>query len=262
MRKLNFSWAFILFGLIALGAARWRDARPQSDSPQLTAQIRRLQSSDLIARADAAEALGKVGPAAAPRIAAVLQNGDPQVRAVAEDALGNMGPDAAAAAPALAEMLRDEDGTVRNNAAQALKNIGPAAGIVAPRIVELLADDDKGVRYAAALALYWTNPPEAAAPALVEALRDKERLVRLYSAKALAEIAPPAAQRVSGLSDYELARTLALWQTARKRLDAMDTKDKFDSTPYAEFQAAIRRLTRALEHEIQTRRIKKLTKIE
>ena len=75
--------------------------------------------------ADAAEALGKMGPPALPTIMELARDKDAEVRCWAAVALGWMGPAAKDAIPTLTKMAKDS--RVRGDATLALSRVGPAA---------------------------------------------------------------------------------------------------------------------------------------
>ncbi|MCG9131571.1 HEAT repeat domain-containing protein, partial [Candidatus Poribacteria bacterium] len=74
------------------------------------------------------EALGSIGPAAAPAVPDLIDSlendDDKQVRFESALALAQIGPAANDAVPVLANALRDEDRYVRDNSIHALKRIG------------------------------------------------------------------------------------------------------------------------------------------
>ena len=114
---------------------------------------------------------------------ATLKNPYPGIRADAAAALGHLGPQAKNAVPALEEALKDEEAEVRAQAAQALAAIGEEA--VQP-LTKALSDDNRQMRMGAALALgRMGRKAQAAAPALAEALEDRDISVRCHAAQAL-----------------------------------------------------------------------------
>ena len=87
------------------------------------------QSPEGDVRVCAIEALGRIGPGAAPATAALIQRLDdtcPAVRSAAARALGQIGPAAKDAMPALEKLARDREDYVRQAAAEA------GAAIAAP----------------------------------------------------------------------------------------------------------------------------------
>ena len=113
-------------------ARRGRPGRGTPDPRLLVPPfVRALRNDDKDIRAEAARALGQLGPAAAPALSQVvkaLQDTSWEVRIQACHALRRMGPEAGAAAEALREAGRDADERVRGAAARALSGIA-----IAPR---------------------------------------------------------------------------------------------------------------------------------
>jgi hypothetical protein len=88
---------------------------------------------------------------------------------VAVEELGKMGPAAAEAVPALITALGDAEPAVRSGATHALGRIGAAA---VPALISALGDAEREVRYWAAHALGQIRQAAEALPALSKALKD------------------------------------------------------------------------------------------
>ena len=88
-----------------------------------------------------------------PALIAALQDSDGSVRGWSAQAIGEIGPDAAPAVPALVTLLSNTDEGSRNSACIALRGIGPVAKEALPPLRKLLADPSKDVRQFAALAI-------------------------------------------------------------------------------------------------------------
>ena len=88
-----------------------------------------------------------------PALLASLQDSDGSVRAWSAQAIGEIGPDAAPAAPALVTLLSNTDEGSRNSACIALRGIGPRAKEALPALRKSLDDPSKDVREFAALAI-------------------------------------------------------------------------------------------------------------
>ncbi|HUY92776.1 MAG TPA: HEAT repeat domain-containing protein [Pirellulales bacterium] len=88
----------------------------------------------------AADALARIGDAAAPTLIEGLADPNPIVRAQVARALARMGPKAQSAVPALIVALEDEDVAVRLNAARALGQIGVEAQEAVPALMRALKD--------------------------------------------------------------------------------------------------------------------------
>ncbi|MFQ5794400.1 MAG: HEAT repeat domain-containing protein [Candidatus Bipolaricaulia bacterium] len=170
--------------------------RPPAGSDVLTpvsTLAKALRDADWRVRADAAGALGRMGPAtrdAVPALVEALNDTNLDVRWQAAWALGEIDPDAREAVPALIEALQDVEVFVRAAAAGALGKIGPATAqdaILA--LTEALQDTDWRVRANAAGALGKIGPAARdAVPALTEALTDEHEHVRQVAAGALESI--------------------------------------------------------------------------
>ncbi len=97
-----------------------------------------LQTRAWTSQDTAADALGRIGVDAVPRLIEALNDRDPQVRAYSARALAVVGPLAAPAVPHLQRLLKDSDEDVRRNAARALGQIGAAAKDAIPDLIEVL----------------------------------------------------------------------------------------------------------------------------
>lgn len=192
--------------------------------------IRLCDCDDCGTRGGAADALGKIGPAAAKAVPALVQMlSDDELYLVGGDFYGNggvrnlPGEHAAAAlsrigAPAVAALqaeLRNENSLIRLRAVSALGQIGPPAKKSADSIVAALKDEKQKVRAAAlgALSAISDNRAETIA-AMIPLLRDDHLLVRVAAAKALEKAgaaAKPAVPELRRLREdpYELARNAA-----------------------------------------------------
>ena len=91
----------------------------------------------------AADALSRIGAEAVPALIAALRDPDAPVRLQAARALSRIGPEAAPAVPALTAALSDHDVLVRRNAARALGQIGPAAKHAVPELIRALGSEGK-----------------------------------------------------------------------------------------------------------------------
>jgi HEAT repeat protein len=121
-----------------------------------------------------------------------LRTGDTLARQDAADALGRLGPRAKDTIPDLVKALKDC--WVAHPAAQALGRIGPKA---VPALMKVLQDLGHDSRSEAGAALARMGAP--AVPALVRALGHKEALVRQEAATALGAMGPRAAKAVPAL---------------------------------------------------------------
>ena len=142
------------------------------------------------------------------RLIRALRDEDEEVRAEAADRLGEMGPAADAAIPALVAALGDDDPSVRCRVAQALDRVGVGAGEAGLAVEGVLRDEDGEVRAVAARLLIARQagnciaeavetlaevPPEAGSPdhrLLIEALLDDRPEVSRAAAPGLAGARP------------------------------------------------------------------------
>ncbi len=89
----------------------------------------------------AADALGRIGAAAAPEVTAMLADPDPAVRRQAAEILARIGPEAEMAIEPLMRVLEeDSDRAVRKAAAYALGQMGPKAAAAAPVLLRILRE--------------------------------------------------------------------------------------------------------------------------
>ncbi len=90
----------------------------------------------------AAEALGRIGPAALPQLVALLQSPEAELRLIGAQVIARMGSDAKEAVPALIPLLKDPDERVRKAATRTLGRIGPDAAAAVPELMQALVDPD------------------------------------------------------------------------------------------------------------------------
>jgi HEAT repeat protein len=90
---------------------------------------------------------------------AALHDDDTSVRAWSAQAIGQIGPDAAPAVPALIALLANPDEGSRNSACIALHGIGPAARDALPALRKALADPSVNVRRFAQSAIERIQAP-------------------------------------------------------------------------------------------------------
>jgi len=79
-------------------------------------------------------------------LTAALRDEDPSVRAWSAQAIGEIGPEAAPAVPSLIVLLANSDEGSRNSACIALRSIGPAAREALPALRKALEDPSIDVR--------------------------------------------------------------------------------------------------------------------
>ena len=143
-----------------------------------------LESSDPVARGEAAKTLGCIGPEAAEAIPALTRTlGDEKrwVRSAAAWALAQNGSEAI---PSLAQALESQDPNTRAAAAWGLGFAGQKSEVAIPNLIETLGDEDESVRVAAEWALGQIG--SAAVPTLIQILEDEARDAGLRKSAAIA----------------------------------------------------------------------------
>ena len=143
--------------------------------------VRALTDSDAAVREKAAEAIGHSASTPDAVRALITTLGDPAigVRRAAAEALGAIGPAAAPAGPSLAVLIKDSDSKVCQAAAAAMGKIGTTS----PEALEALSaalhvKDDPALRERAAHALGQSHHGEGALALLLAALDDPDAEVR------------------------------------------------------------------------------------
>jgi HEAT repeat protein len=174
---------------------------PFQEQKRLAARLASLlKGTDTDRREYAAEALKKLGAAAAPAIPALQANlGDdfPYVRIHSAEALAGIGP---AATPAFMEALKNDNQEVRLVAIQALAHLGGDARPAIPLLVQALNDREGAIRQHAITAL--TNTGAEAIPALMQALENPTFKNRIGLVKVLGVIDGTPAQLPGRLTPY------------------------------------------------------------
>jgi len=115
---------FLLGALLAAGA----DAQDAAPPPRVAELVAKLADADAAARAKACDELAEIGAPAVPSVVTALA--DEKQRAGAFETLARMGPVAKAAAPALAAIIDDAASPVRADAIRVVGTLG-AAGLPA-----------------------------------------------------------------------------------------------------------------------------------
>jgi HEAT repeat protein len=200
----------------------------------IPALLAALKGQEEVVRWAAAQALGKLGAAAAhpeviPALLAALKDQDHLVRWAAAEAIGELGGAAAhpEVIPALLAALKGQEEVVRWAAAQALGKLGAAAAHpeVIPALLAALKDRDWWVRRAAAEALGELGEAAAAhpevIPALLAALKDRDWRVRRAAAEALGELGEAAAAHPKVIPALLAALKDRDWRVRRAAAEAL-----------------------------------------
>jgi HEAT repeat protein len=121
-----------------------------------------------------ASAYGGAAAPLTPRLAALVDHQDGQIRAAALAALGRIGEPIGAVVDALVRALDDPDLSVRGSAYGSLRQLGPRAAQAVPQLVERALRDLGPWSDSSGWSILWTidAPAEAALPPLFAALAD------------------------------------------------------------------------------------------
>lgn len=156
IRQSSIICMFAILPLLPSGLGRGQERQDVDDL------LKSLRSQDVGARERAILDLAASGKSAAPKLSAVLVDGDPDVRRGAAYALGEIRPDDRETILQLANLLSDPNRAVRVEAAHALGKIGQAAAPAVPHLLKALKDKDPLVRRMAAQSLgeIGADPPQ------------------------------------------------------------------------------------------------------
>jgi HEAT repeat protein len=170
-------------------------------------------------KAEAARALGQLGPAAAaagPALLRAVQTGEAGVRVEAMRAMVLVQPPEAA--DAFSAGLHDAEVTVRKVASAGWRRADDIPESAVPVLVEALHDPDTQVRANAAHAIGRMNPvPAEAVPLLADCLKESDAGLRLNAALALQAGGPTALDALRPLLDDPSPRLRLI--AARRLLD-------------------------------------------
>jgi HEAT repeat protein len=184
---MKFPLFLATLGLICLGCRPHGEL--QYEGKSLRYWETRAASENQVERAEAAKALGKIGPPGLEALVPLLRDPYNHVRSVANLSVMRMGP---TAVPKLKELIHSSDGKVRQGATKALiQALVTMRGNGAPQLIELLQDRDPRVREAAARSfLRIGTAAKTAIPALKQALSDENASVRNAAALTLRILEP------------------------------------------------------------------------
>lgn len=186
----------------------------------IDALIDMCESSGGRHRCRAADALGRIGPAAGravPAIVTLLADRDrhSSIDEPGDHAAPALGKIGVPAVPLLRTALKDDRPFVRQRAAQALGLVGRGAQPAAADLVSAVKEPNRVMRTTAAEALGRIGDTgDATLAALTDALTDKHLSVRVAAAAALGNLGPAARRSGPELSklqndSFELARSAA-----------------------------------------------------
>jgi HEAT repeat protein len=162
--------------------------------PALPTLREALRDADLEVRVAAGEALTKLDPTTplddlVAELTKALGGADESQRKQAAEALGRLGPAAKSAVPLLVKLLKSGSPEQRDQAVRALGGLGPAAREAVPALIEALQDRETDRQMAA----------DRAASKLRGLTLDLGLSVRAAAADALGEIGPEAKPAVPAL---------------------------------------------------------------
>ncbi len=184
-----------------------------------------------------AEALGELGPAAAPAVPELthlLGSNSYPVRRAGALALGKIGPDALDALPQLIQALDDpqEYHGYPGPLAQAIANMGPQT---VPYLITVLETENFRIREGVAKTLGEIGADaEAAIPALIEKLSEKEKRPHVY-ASALGKIGPKGIPALLNIIEHSN-------EDAIRRMYAVYALGEMGAAPKIRFQNLLRDL--------------------
>jgi len=139
----------LLLGLAGCGDKAKQARAPETtvEDPAVLAEtldaLRAPAASDRVAALDVLLARSRIPPEALDTLLVLLADPNRWVRDRAAQALDRLGPAAAPAVPALVQALRDPDDYVRWRSAKALGSIGPAARMAIPELEIMAAAKDE-----------------------------------------------------------------------------------------------------------------------
>ncbi|MGE5192969.1 MAG: HEAT repeat domain-containing protein [Deltaproteobacteria bacterium] len=193
-----------------------------ADTPDVETLIKDLRSVKADQRARAAEALGQLGPYAAPAVKALvasLADKSAEVQYEALIALEHIGPAARAAVPDLVALLKSPQSRLYTGAIDALGSIGRDSQEAVPLLLTLLKGDDEHVATSAGRALSRILPPDSdelkqAVPVLVKSLKAKSQHVRDEAVVALGSCGSVAVPALIELVKGHAANPEPAWEAA------------------------------------------------
>jgi len=173
-----------------------------------------LSDDDAVGRLSAVQALGELGPKAAPAVNALVEHfEDPALQLATIETLRRLGPAAAPAVPHLLALAAKNGGEQRATILPALSAIGHDAGAALPMIRACVKDPAEELRAASASVLAAVDPDKAEVlSTLLALLNDSSRKVRRAAVAELGKLGPSAEGAIPGLItmlDQEAERAVA-----------------------------------------------------
>jgi HEAT repeat protein len=162
--------------------------------------ILRDESQDRNVQAAAANALGKIGEAARPKLIETMKDKNPAVRALVAKALGQVRPVTKPAVTALGRGVADRDITVRLASVLALGEIGPEAKDAVPTLSAALRANDQPQFVLQAIVGALTKMGESGGRVLIAATKERNPALRRLAVGALGQVRPLPRGTVSTLT--------------------------------------------------------------
>lgn len=179
--------------------------------------------------ADLAGANRPVPPEAAPALIGALDDGDQYVRLAAAQALGKLGPAAKAAAPRIAQLLEDhgeqqgQNGFGGHEFATALVGLGPEAIRPLKSLLQSKKADVRARVRQSLKALARTHP--AALEPLISGLKSPDPLDRIATAEAISELGPAGKSALPALREAERDSSELVRRAAAAAAQKLDARD-------------------------------------
>jgi HEAT repeat protein len=156
--------------------------------------LRAAQTAEVTVREQAMRAIAMIQPPeAATAFASGLKDADGEIRKMASAGWMKLAGIPEEAIPALVEALRDPEIQVRANAAHALARLDPLPYAAVPLLIACTADANDGLRINAALALKLATGA-AVTEAMEHLVEDANLRIRLIAASSLLSVNPGHAQ--------------------------------------------------------------------
>jgi HEAT repeat protein len=174
-------------------------------SPEISAYLPQLRSSDKLVRRKAAEDLSRLGrdaKAALPYLVELLSDQHDDVRLAAVNAIGHIGNNAKEVSHELLKRFDDSNRDVRLRSAEAFAWIGQTSPEALSAIIELLQHDKANVRESAAYCIAGFNLDLTAASSQLRSILDTDPSgqVRASAAYTLAKVSSRDGATVTALT--------------------------------------------------------------
>lgn len=172
--------------VLAAKALQQLESDPEIVAPRLAALLR---ERDPVVSYNLAEAFAAIGPSAVAPAVGSLSN--PELRSLALRTIEILGPAAVEAVPRLLALMEEDDTDLREQVQMTIGSIGPEASAATGPLVQSLGDDDIRIRVSALIALgNIATGATAAKDALIRHVqRDKTALESVAAAWALSQLA-------------------------------------------------------------------------